>query len=114
MFYFLQTFHGNSGIQRFLGAVGALLQVLGDLLIGGHQTLVLGDLQQSHPGAGVLLGGGVNVGREVLAGLVDLAQVAVQAHALHLELLLDVLHLLLVGALHQNAGELALRQLQGI
>ena len=44
-------------------------------------------------GAGVLLGGGVNVGREVLAGLVDLAQVAVQAHALHLELLLDVLHL---------------------
>ena len=63
--------------QRFLGAVGALLQVLGDLLIGGHQTLVLGDLQQSHPGAGVLFGGGVNVGREVLAGLVDLAQVAV-------------------------------------
>ena len=50
----------------------------------------------------------MNVGREVLAGLVDLAQVAVQAHALHLELLLDVLHLLLVGALHQNAGELAL------
>ena len=50
----------------------------------------------------------MNVGREVLAGLVDLAQVAVQAHTLHLELLLDVLHLLLVGALHQNAGELAL------
>ena len=38
----------------------------------------------------------------------DLAQVGVQAHALHLQLLLDDLHLLLVGVFHQNAGDLAL------
>ncbi len=50
----------------------------------------------------------MDVGREVLAGLVDLAQVAVEAQPLHLKLLLDVLHLMLVGALHQNAGQLAL------
>ena len=50
----------------------------------------------------------MHVGREGLAGLVDLAQVAVQAHPLHLELLLDVLHLVLVGALYQNTGQLTL------
>ena len=38
----------------------------------------------------------------------DLAQIGVQAHALHLQLLLDDLHLLLVGVFHQNAGDLAL------
>ena len=48
------------------------------------------------------------LGGKALAGLVDLAQIAVQGHALHLQLLLHVLHLLLVGALHQNAGQLAL------
>ena len=94
--------------EGLLGAVSALLQVLVDLLFGGNEGFVLRDLQQSHPGAGVLLGGGVDVGREVLAGLVDLAQVAVEAQPLHLKLLLDVLHLMLVGALHQNAGQLAL------
>ena len=38
----------------------------------------------------------------------DLAQIGGQAHALHLQLLLDDLHLLLVGVFHQNAGNLAL------
>ena len=101
----------HTGLDLFeglLGAVCTLLQVLVDLLIGGDEVLVLGDLQQGHPGAGVLLSGSVHVGREGLAGLVDLAQVAVQAHPLHLELLLDVLHLVLVGALYQNTGQLTL------
>ena len=38
----------------------------------------------------------------------DLAQVAVEAQALHLQLLLDLLHLLLIGTLDENAGQLAL------
>ena len=50
----------------------------------------------------------MQLGGKALTGLVDLAQIAVQGHALHLQLLLYVLHLLLVGALHQNAGQLAL------
>ena len=50
----------------------------------------------------------MQLGGKALTGLVDLAQIAVQGHALHLQLLLHVLHLLLVGALHQNAGQLAL------
>ena len=43
----------HTGLDLFeglLGAVCTLLQVLVDLLIGGDEVLVLGDLQQGHPG----------------------------------------------------------------
>ena len=73
-----------------------------------HQVLLLCDLQQCHAGAGVLFCGSTHLGSKALAGLMDLAQVGVQAHALHLQLLLDDLHLLLVGIFHQNTGDLAL------
>ena len=38
----------------------------------------------------------------------DLAQITVKAHPLHLELLLNALHLLLIGRLDENAGQVAL------
>ena len=60
---------------------------------------------------GGLLGRRAHLGGKALAGLVDLAQVAIQAQALHLQLLLDLLHLLLVGGLHQHAGQFALRSI---
>ena len=58
--------------------------------------------------AGGLFGRRTDLGGKALAGLVDLAQVAVQTQALHLQLLLDLLHLLLVSGLHQHAGQFAL------
>ena len=100
---------GHDLFQRLLELVGTLLHLGGHLLIGGDEVLLLCHLQQSHPGAGVVLSSLVNVCGKGLAGLVHLGQVVVQADALHLELLLDVLHLALVGALHQDAGDLALR-----
>ena len=100
---------GHDLFQRLLELVGTLLHLGGHLLIGGDEVLLLCHLQQSHPGAGVVLRSLVNVCGKGLAGLVHLGQVVVQADALHLELLLDVLHLALVGALHQDAGDLALR-----
>ena len=48
---------------------------------------------------------------ELVPGLVHLAQVLVQAHPLHLQLLLDALHLVVVGVLHQDAGQVALGSL---
>ena len=41
------------------------------------------DLQQSHVHTGGLLGRRAHLGGKALAGLVDLAQVAIQAQALH-------------------------------
>ena len=95
-------------LEGLLGALSALGQGLVDVLLSGDEVLVLSDLQQGHPGAGVLLRSSADSGSEALAGLMDLAQVAVEAQALHLQLLLDLLHLLLIGALDENAGQLAL------
>ena len=94
--------------HRLFSLFSALSQLLVDLLISGQQVLLLCDLQQCHAGAGVLFCGGTHLGSKALAGLMDLAQVGVQAHALHLQLLLDLLHLLLVSGLHQHAGQFAL------
>ena len=75
-------------LHGLFGALGTLGDHLVDLLVGGHQIFLLCDLQQSHAGTGVLLGTGVQLGGKALTGLVDLAQIAVQGHALHLQLLL--------------------------
>ena len=85
---------GNLGacldlFHRLFSLFSALSQLLVDLLIGGQQVLLLCDLQQCHAGAGVLLCGGTHLGSKALAGLVDLAQIAVQGHALQLHLLLQ-------------------------
>ena len=95
-------------VQRLFGALCTFGQSLFDLFLGGQQVLLLCDLQQSHVHAGGLFGRRTDLGGKALAGLVDLAQVAVQTQALHLQLLLDLLHLLLVSGLHQYAGQFAL------
>ena len=107
---------GNIGFfldlfQRLFGALCTSGQSLIDIFLGGHQIFLLRDLQQSHVHTGGLLGRRAHLGGKALAGLVDLAQVAIQAQALHLQLLLDLLHLLLVGGLHQHTGQFALRSI---